>query len=112
MLPDRVSNPGPLTYESGALPTALRGQACTYLVTIAKCGGFIHAPINKTRFSCRVFLNIATCNTEYTFERGFSLKTQMQSCHASSKFLGPVVQSIVSLTSSLRGQLVQCFKTL
>ena len=24
MLPDRVSNPGPLTYESGALPTALR----------------------------------------------------------------------------------------
>ena len=25
MWPDRVSNPGPLTYESGALPTALRG---------------------------------------------------------------------------------------
>ena len=27
MWPDRVSNPGPLTYESGALPTALRGPA-------------------------------------------------------------------------------------
>ena len=27
MLPDRVSNPGPLTYESSALPTALRGPA-------------------------------------------------------------------------------------
>ena len=27
MLPDRVSNPGPLTYESGALPIALRGLA-------------------------------------------------------------------------------------
>ena len=27
MWPDRVSNPGPLTYESGALPTALRGLA-------------------------------------------------------------------------------------
>ena len=27
MLPDRVLNPGPLTYESGALPTALRGPA-------------------------------------------------------------------------------------
>ena len=27
MLPDRVSNLGPLTYESGALPTALRGPA-------------------------------------------------------------------------------------
>ena len=26
MLPDRVSNPGPLTYESGALPIALRGR--------------------------------------------------------------------------------------
>ena len=26
-MPDRVSNPGPLTYESGALPIALRGPA-------------------------------------------------------------------------------------
>ena len=27
MLPDRVSNPGPLTCESGALPIALHGPA-------------------------------------------------------------------------------------
>ena len=27
MLPDRVSNPGPLIYESGALPIALRGPS-------------------------------------------------------------------------------------
>ena len=27
MLPDRVSNPGPLTYESGSLPIALRDPA-------------------------------------------------------------------------------------
>ena len=27
MWPDRELNPGPLTYESGALPTALRGPA-------------------------------------------------------------------------------------
>ena len=27
MLPDRVSNQGPLAYESGALPIALRGPA-------------------------------------------------------------------------------------
>ena len=27
MLPDRVSNPGPLTYEAGALPIALGGPA-------------------------------------------------------------------------------------
>ena len=26
MLPDRVSNPGPLTYESGALPIALAAR--------------------------------------------------------------------------------------
>ena len=28
MWPDLVSKPGPLTYESGALPNALRGPAC------------------------------------------------------------------------------------
>ena len=28
MWPDRVSNPGPPTYESSALPIALRGPAC------------------------------------------------------------------------------------
>ena len=27
MLPDGVLNPGPLTYESGALPIGLRGRA-------------------------------------------------------------------------------------
>ena len=27
MWPDRVSNPGPLTYKSGTLPTALHGPA-------------------------------------------------------------------------------------
>ena len=27
MFPDRVLNPGPLTYESGALPIALHGPA-------------------------------------------------------------------------------------
>ena len=38
MLPDRVSNPGPLTYESGALPIALRGPACgSHLVIKLMC---------------------------------------------------------------------------
>ena len=31
MWPDRVSNPGPLTYESDALPTALCGLAKFYM---------------------------------------------------------------------------------
>ena len=30
MLPDRISNPGPLTNESGAVPIALRGPARRY----------------------------------------------------------------------------------
>ena len=34
MLPDRVSNPGPLTYESGALPIVLRGPATLEITTI------------------------------------------------------------------------------
>ena len=66
MLPDRVSNPGPLTYESDALPIALPGPANTG-----------------------------------------STKILEDSVH-----LDPVVQSIVSLTSSLRGQLSKCFATL
>ena len=36
MLPDRVLNPGPLTYESGTLPIALCGPACR-LITAAVC---------------------------------------------------------------------------
>ena len=36
MLPDRVSNPGPLTYESGVLPIALFGPAEKTYVTLDK----------------------------------------------------------------------------
>ena len=40
MWPDRVSNPGPLTYESGALPIALRGPGSPKLLTSIKCTDF------------------------------------------------------------------------
>ena len=43
MWPDRVSNPGPPTYESGALPTALRGPAGKDVVKIT------HLSIGKTQ---------------------------------------------------------------
>ena len=36
MWPDRVSNPGPLTYESGALPTALRDPATIHCTSIQR----------------------------------------------------------------------------
>ena len=38
MLPDRVSNPGPLTYESGALPIELRGPAHDLVVAVVGKG--------------------------------------------------------------------------
>ena len=50
MLPDRVSNPGLLTCESGALPIALRGPACRLKTNI------LHY-IEHT-YSCRVLLGI------------------------------------------------------
>ena len=34
MLPDRVSNPGPLTCESGALPIALSGPAALVVLEV------------------------------------------------------------------------------
>ena len=37
MWPDRILNPGPLTYESGALPTALRGPAFYVLLFNPVC---------------------------------------------------------------------------
>ena len=36
MWPDGVSNPGPLTYKSGAVPTALRGLAISPVIAIFK----------------------------------------------------------------------------
>ena len=60
MLPDRVSNPGPLTYESGALPIALRGP--TFLktndlvlvsLTISFCAGLYDILILQLLTICR-----------------------------------------------------------
>ena len=45
MWPDRVSNPGPLTYGSGALPTALRGPAASVENFIA---GHEQTQLNRT----------------------------------------------------------------
>ena len=42
MLPGRVSNPGPLTYESGALPIALRGPAVVIGITNFGNLSFLH----------------------------------------------------------------------
>ena len=48
MLPDRVSNPGPLTYESGALPIALRGPAKDSSVVMHE----LELAINRDLYGC------------------------------------------------------------
>ena len=50
MLPERVSNPGPLTYESGALPIALRGPANSSEITINQQKGCFAVPNLLTFF--------------------------------------------------------------
>ena len=47
MLPDRVSNPGPLTYESGALPIALRSLARSYQESLSNFYYGLPACLNK-----------------------------------------------------------------
>ena len=48
MLPDRVLNPGPLTYESGALPIALRDPACS---SVAHAMSLIIVTMKQNRIS-------------------------------------------------------------
>ena len=72
MLPDRVSNPGPLTYESGALP-AYTGEEVGELIrekycTVKKIRRFygkipgiwllVLLPLFLRAFTCRTFLEI------------------------------------------------------
>ena len=57
MLPDRVSNPGPLTYESGALPIALRGPAQSVTRRRAEINNG-----HSTYFFCGI---IPLCNFQY-----------------------------------------------
>ena len=47
MLPGRVSNPGPLTYESGALPIALRGPARTKGIKMVLASALPSAHLEK-----------------------------------------------------------------
>ena len=39
MLPDRVSNPGPLTYESGALPIAQVARLKSFVIHLLEVKG-------------------------------------------------------------------------
>ena len=59
MLPDRVSNLGPLTYESGVLPIALRGPAisgCNCCFSESCCDTVVKLFTSGTRAFCFLFL--------------------------------------------------------
>ena len=58
MLPDRVSNPGPLTYESDALPIALRGPAPQKVYFILLKGHSWSALIAKPLHRCLCCLQV------------------------------------------------------
>ena len=59
MWPNRVSNPGPLTYKSGALPTALRSPALCLLIQVL----YLHYGINATK-SADIEVNKCLKSTE------------------------------------------------
>ena len=69
MLPDRVLKPGPLTYESGALPIALRGPAT----------GLLHSRImtpNIQEYLSLIFIKTNPYQPSIILEVNFS--TQLQ----------------------------------
>ena len=71
MWPDRVSNPGPLTYESGALSTALRGTANMTIYHECPCGiEKSHPPlllISTRDETCRGLVEIRAPRVRFTF---------------------------------------------
>ena len=73
MLPDRVSNPGPLTYESGALPIALRGPASRNEKKYLEC---------KTR----ILQNMVSCLSKHHQE-----KTEMKTYAAHTRDVMPII---------------------
>ena len=63
MLPDRVSNPGPLTYESGALPIAPCGPANRVKKSIWK---FIDIFPNQDLNFLNIFTEHGKITADYT----------------------------------------------
>ena len=69
MLPDRVSNPGPLTYESGALPIALRGLANIKDWTGMDCASSTRTAEDRTRWKGIVVKSVVPNNLTRSWDR-------------------------------------------
>ena len=81
MWPDRVSNPGPLTYESGALPTALRGPAnslVTNTVVITRVPGRVAQSVGHLTRKSGVLGSIPGLATYFRFSFRFFKKGSCQ----------------------------------
>ena len=71
MLPDRISNPAPLTYESGALPIALRGPARFPMLNRETCciknsRSFSNVQLDAINISWMHLINTVKCRYAYT----------------------------------------------
>ena len=89
MWPDRLSNPGPLTYESGALPTALCSP-----VTFKRNNFF---PLEANAFYCKdpSFKGFSPCRTARSKMKPAELHLPQQKfkgilCHTKHFFSLPV----------------------
>ena len=60
MLPDRVLNPGPLTYESGALPIALRDLATVQVHTVEqyRCKYYLKTIDSYRHYYCFIWIYV------------------------------------------------------
>ena len=61
MLPDQVSNPGPLTYESGALPIALRDPAILLVFDLERINQMVLAYFIYCLGALRTSIKITVC---------------------------------------------------
>ena len=67
MLPDRVWNPGPLTYESGALPIAQQGQANMFCTNIKFIILYISEQTNTKIYKTCIIVTHNTCFYMYMY---------------------------------------------
>ena len=100
MLSDWVSNRGPLTYESGALPIALRGPAINMISRCVSYRGLTKVNISLKQLYAKPFLwtekNTTRPSTNATFDFSDFLSCQLSKNQITIK----VVLSLLILPSS------------
>ena len=94
MLPDRVSNPGPLTYESGVLPIALRGPGADM---ISNTGIALHS--QEEEFTFTESLQPSKCKPEY-WQNLESSKARTKTQEALSReIIGTIIENCSEKTA-------------